>query len=123
MPSHTSAAIVALAIPLVSSAQPSVSFKRMASPTFVWDRDHGGDGRIAGTVKEAGSPLDLPVHRRVRLYRKIDGLLIREQWSAADGTYAFNNIVRTQLYYVLSFDHTGNYNGVIRDSLTPEAMP
>jgi hypothetical protein len=123
MATHTSAALAGQVVPLVASAQPAITFKKMAGAAFIGDRDHGGDGRIAGTVKEAGSPFDLAVVRRVRLHRKVNGMLIREQWSAADGTYAFNHIVRTQLYYVVSFDHLGNYNAVIKDGVTPEAMP
>lgn len=123
MATHTSAALTAQVFPLAASAQPAIGFKKLASPAFIGDRDHGGDGRIAGTVKEAGAPVDLPVVRRVRLHRKVDGMLIREQWSAMDGSYAFNNILRTQRYYVVGFDHLGNYNAVIKDGVTPEMMP
>lgn len=82
---------------------------------------HGGNGFISGTIKEAGIP-DAPVKREVRLHRKQDGMLIREQWSAAEGAYAFNNIA-IQPYYVFSFDQTGNYNGIIKDIIVPEVMP
>lgn len=82
-----------------------------------------GTGRITGTVKEAGLP-DLPVKRRVRLHRVTDGLLVREVWSAAGtGAYAFNNIDIATKFYVVSFDPYLNYNAVIKDAITPEAMP
>ncbi len=107
---------------LVATGWSTLTKAYKAAALFTKDTYHGGDGRIAGTVKEAGSPFDLAVRRRVRLYRKVDGLMIREQWSATDGAYSFDNIFRAQQYYVLSFDHTGNYNGVIKDSITPELM-
>lgn len=82
-----------------------------------------GVGRINGTVKEAGSP-DLPVSRRVRLIRQKDGLQIRELWSdPVTGAYDFQYIDELQLYTVLSYDHTGNYNAVVKASIIPELMP
>ncbi|MFC0349682.1 LamG-like jellyroll fold domain-containing protein [Undibacterium danionis] len=77
-----------------------------------------GYARIVGTVKEAHLPSDLPLSRRVRLYRKADGQLIDETWSDAAGNYAFTNLA-IQKYYVVAFDHTDNYNAVIKDSITP----
>ncbi len=123
MSTHTSAALYTGPLLLAGAGFPGVVPKSSVNATVIRDENHGGTGRIIGTVKEAGSPFDVAVQRRVRLHRKVDGMMIRETWSAADGTYAFNNIVRTQQYYVLSFDHTGDYNGVIKDSITPEAMP
>jgi hypothetical protein len=118
--SHTSVALVGRPMPLVTSVPPAVGIKITVPPIRLFDAFHSGTGRISGTVKEAGTP-DHAVKRRVRLHRKIDGLLIRETWSAADGTYTFGNIM-IQPYYVVSFDHTGNYNGVIKDSIVPEPI-
>lgn len=82
-----------------------------------------GIGRIKGTVKEAGSP-DRPVFRLVRLIRQKDGLKIREVWSdPVTGAYEFQYIDELQLYTVLSYDHTGNYNAVVKASIIPELMP
>lgn len=96
----------------------SLSFKSVIVQPSLKDFVHGGAGSISGTVKDPGSPSDIPEHRRVRLHRKIDGMLIRETWSAADGTYSFPHIA-VQSYYVTSFDHTGDYNAVIKDSIVP----
>jgi hypothetical protein len=85
------------------------------------DTYHGGRYKILGTVREAATPIDVPVVRKVRLHRKIDGMMIRQTWSAADGTYSFSDIA-SQLYYVVSFDHLANYNAVVKDAITPEAM-
>lgn len=118
-------AVTPMAVPAksVTGGNYVKAYKSMSKSVFARDMYFGGTGRIVGTVKEAGSPSDLAVVRRVRLYRKRDGVFVKETWSAADGSYAFNNIDATIQYYVLSFDHTGNYNGVIKDTITPEAMP
>lgn len=113
MASHSSATLLAYVTPATSSANtPAI---------MVRDMDNGGNGRIAGTVKEVGTP-DAPVIRRVRLYRKLDGMMLRETWSHADGAYSFTGIA-IQLCYVTAFDHTGNYNAVIKDSIMPEVTP
>lgn len=121
MPSHTSAALMGSCTLLVASGCPPITPKIRPILIMLYDTINGGNGRITGTVKEAGTP-DTPVHRRVRLHRRIDGMVLGETWSAADGSYVFNNIT-IQPYYVTSFDHTGNYNAVIKDSITPEVMP
>lgn len=119
MASHTTAGLTGVAIPLVTTRTWStLSYKKIGEAIFAADAWHGGKGVISGTVKESGSPA-APVVRRVRLYRKVDGLLVRETWSDAAGNYSFPNIA-VQLYYVLSFDHLGNYNAVVKDSITPE---
>ena len=83
-----------------------------------------GSGRVAGTVKEAATPSDLPLRRKVRLVDQRSGRIYGEMWSnAATGEYAFENIDETRTYYVISHDHTGNYNAVVKDGITPEAMP
>lgn len=87
----------------------------------VWTR---GNGRVAGTVKEASTPADLPLRRIVRLVNQRDGRIYGETWSdAATGEYVFENIDETQKYFVISHDHTANYNAVVKDGITPEAMP
>lgn len=93
-------------------------------PVSLFDVNHGGRGRIAGVVTREGTPSDIPVSRRVRLHREGDGLLIREVWSSpTDGSYTFDYILETQQYYVVAFDHTAFYNGVIADLITPDIIP
>lgn len=118
---HTSTTLVGRAMPLVKVEITALSYAALPPATKLFDAGYGGKGRIAGTVKEAGTP-DHAVTRRVRLHRKIDGMMLFETWSKPDGTYLFENIM-IQPYYVVSFDHTGNYNGVIKDSIIPEPMP
>lgn len=85
--------------------------------------EHGGTGRIAGSVKVDSSP-DYPVWRRVRLFDRRDGRLVREVWSdPVTGVYAFEYINPARLYVVVSYDHTGVYSAEALDSMTPEPMP
>ena len=87
------------------------------------DFEFGGSGRIAGTVKEDGTP-DVPVKRRVRLHREQDGLLVREVWShPTTGAYSFDYIDTTKRYTVITYDYEHDYRAVIADNITPEAMP
>ena len=82
-----------------------------------------GSYRITGTTKNKAMPSDIPVARRVRLHEQISGRLVRETWSdATTGAYSFTGL-RLTAYYVVSFDHTGTFGGVIADNLTPEPMP
>ena len=87
------------------------------------DFEFGGFGRIAGTVKEDGTP-DVPVKRRVRLHREQDGLVVREVWShPTTGAYSFDYIDATKRYTVITYDYEHDYRAVIADNITPEAMP
>lgn len=104
-------------------APPAVSFKTQDDLSKLFDLQHGGTGRIFGTVKVDSSP-DVPVHRRVWLMNQRDAVVIRETWSdGTTGEYEFTNIDETQKYSVISFDHTNNFRAVIADSVVPELMP
>ncbi len=86
------------------------------------DLERDGLGKVVGTTKNVGTP-NYPVSRRVRLLRKRDGLLAREVWSDAAGNYRFENVQHDIEYVVMSHDHTGLYNAVVADTVTPELMP
>lgn len=78
-----------------------------------------GPGVITGTTKNTGAP-PTPVRRRVRLYEQSSGRIVRETWSdATTGAYSFTGL-RLTAYYVVGFDHTGEFGGVLADNLTPE---
>lgn len=82
-----------------------------------------GRGRVAGTVKETGTP-NTPVHRKVRLIRERDGLLMREVWShPTTGAYSFDYVDELQKFTVLSYDHTGAFRAVVADGQIPELIP
>jgi hypothetical protein len=103
---------------------PAPAWKAVRSPagSLLFDAEHGGRGRIVGTVKAKGET-NYPVARRVRLLRKRDGALARETWSDAAGNYVFDHIRHDVVYILMSHDHTGLYNAVIDDAITPDLIP
>lgn len=84
------------------------------------DYVNGGAGRIAGVADRQGTPI-LPVRCRVRLHRRVDGLVVAETWSDASGNFHFHNIA-IQPYYITAFDPTGQSNAVIADLILPEPI-
>lgn len=75
----------------------------------------GGLFNVPGTTEVAGNP-DVPVKRRVVLFDAVTRLPARSLVSDASGAYVFNNVARGP-WFVVSFDHTGEYNAVIADNI------
>lgn len=121
LPSLTAAVLDKLSAPSAFSPPESRGgyLKGVAGYRDIYD---GGGGKIVGTVKEKHSPANLPLARRVRLHKTRDGRPLAETWSTAAGDYSFKYLDPMGNYYVVGFDHLGNYRGVIADNLTPEAM-
>lgn len=94
--------------------------RRHSQPALLKDMADGGDMHVYGTVTLVATGALLA--RKVRLYDKPSGRLLRETVSAENGAYAFEHL-RDGVYFVLAHDHTGNYNAVIADAVTPEPMP
>ena len=69
------------------------------------DVEFGGDGRIYGSVARKGTPSNIPMRRRVRLHRSVDGYLARETWSEVDGSYEFRDISMRYEWDVIAWDH------------------
>jgi hypothetical protein len=79
-----------------------------------------GLGTIAGTAKNIATPANAPVFRRIRLHEQVTGRFVRETWSdATTGAYSFTGL-RLTSYYIVGFDHTNTYGGVIETDVTPE---
>lgn len=123
-PAYSAAGVTSLLARKVFFAPPAVNIvgAAMLAANYL-DMEHGGAHRVVGTVKEKATPANVPVVRRVRLCRMRDGVFIRETWSAPDGSYVFDSIDGAETYYVVSFDHTGNFNAAVADRLVPEPMP
>jgi hypothetical protein len=80
--------------------------------------EYGGRGRIWGHVFVVVDGNDTPVSRRVTLHRQRDGKLISSIWSDPEsGYYEFPGLRTDIKYYILSFDHTGAFGGVIGDNV------
>lgn len=90
-------------------------------PNFIFDP--AACGRIDGSVKRKSDPANIPLHRRVRLYRDIDGMLIAETWSDATGHFSFDFIESNWTYTAIALDYEHNYRAVLADNLTPSVMP
>lgn len=88
----------------------------------VVDAYYGGAFRVTGSTTTAATPANVPVSRRVRLHDQVSGKLVRETWSDAAGLYAFERIA-AGVYFVIAFDHTGLYGGVVETDLVAEPMP
>ncbi len=83
------------------------------------DEYDGGALQISGTVMLDDTP-DVPVRRKVRLFEKQSGRLVRETFSdPVTGAYSFDRL-KYQKYFVVSHDHALEYNAVIKDEITPE---
>ena len=91
------------------------SYPRTTGAYFRHDVIDGGAYRIAGNVAIDGTP-SVPVKRRVRLFQRLTGRLVREVWSATDGTFAFEKIALGE-YLVISDDYTRLYNAVVADAV------
>ena len=92
----------------------------LLSPIFRRDMANGGNLHIYGTTTLQAT--GLPVSRKVRLFDRRCGILISEMVSDESGHYEFARL-RAGDYFVIAHDHTGNYNAVIADAVTAEAMP
>lgn len=98
---------------------PSPGLTKAAALAGSKDIYYGGNGQIVGTTKNTP---DAAVSRRVRLHESRSGHLIREGWSDTAGNYSFTDLNRDYTYYVVGFDHTDQYQGVVADKLIPEVM-
>lgn len=79
----------------------------VAGATAHYDTADGGPFRVAGTVVIDGTPAT-PAARRVRLFDVASGRMVRQQWSASDGTYEFTKL-RAGPWMVVVDDHTQTY--------------
>ena len=105
----------------------SVHISRYAPPAFhiAHARPSSSDGiahgtaTISGGVYEKASP-NIPMSRQVRCFDLQTGRLVGSTWSATDGAYTIGGLAPARMYFVVSHDHTGTYNAVIRDRILAE---
>lgn len=86
------------------------------------DTEFGGSGRIYGSVARKATPSNTPMSRRVRLHRSVDGCLVRETWSKADGSYRFDEINERYEYDVIVWDHEFQEFSTVANNQLAEPM-
>lgn len=77
-----------------------------------------GIGRLRGFTLDYVNPLNKPYRCRVRLVREVDGLQVRELWTAADGSYDFQWIDELQSYTVIAYYLAHGKRAVVTDGLS-----
>lgn len=85
-------------------------------------------GRLHGTTKEAGSP-DAPVRRRVQIIAAENNShghvfpnsnsSVTWTWADEAGNWEVRNLDPTLKYHAIAYDHTGQYDPVIKLNLVP----
>ena len=80
--------------------------------------DNGPHSTPVGSTSKVGTPANTPGSYRVHLHDQPTGRLVRTTWStpASTGQYRFHGL-RAGTYYVVAFDHTGQYNGTIETDI------
>ena len=84
----------------------------------VRDAEFGGRGVIYGAVTDDRTKA--PMQCRVRLRRSRDGLLAREVWSKADGSYRFDGINERYEYDIEAWDHEKAYFSMVANNQLAE---
>lgn len=107
----------------IAGETPPVAATNSIAKTPSLDMQDGGNGRIYGTVKQKIGTGVTPLRRRVVLIHQRSQRMVRETWSdPATGAYQFAGINTSEVYYTATFDHEGNFRGVVADNLKPEPM-
>ena len=85
-------------------------------------------GVLSGTTVIAGLP-DAPVRRRVQIVEATSnahglvfptiGSHVAWTWASDSGEWSFDRLNPERRYHVIAYDHTGQYDPVIKMNLTP----
>ena len=114
--------VVLLTLRVAPSAGAAASYSgpKLLSLQKSGDYIHGGVGFIDGTVEEKATP-NIPLRRRVRLHRDVDGMMVRETWShATTGAYTFTDINPAYTYTVVAYPVTGeNLPALVHHGVIP----
>lgn len=85
-------------------------------------------GVLSGTTAIAGLP-DAPVRRRVQIVEATSnahahvfptvGEFVAWTWAGDSGEWSFDRLNPASRYHVIAYDHTGQYDPVIKLNLVP----
>ena len=84
------------------------------------DRVFGGNGQFSNPPNDPITLDGLPYRTRLRVFDERSGLLVREAWSAADGTWTISYLNRNRTYLVVCYDAA--YPAQAYDHQTPDPM-
>ena len=109
-----------LGLDILPPVQPVDAFRVRSTYADIGRKDleWGGMGRVRGFTLDYVNPVNKPYPCRVRLVRDLDGMVIREAWSGADGGYDFQHIDESQSYSVIAYYLAHGKRAVISDGLT-----
>ena len=97
---------------------------RLVPPIKVGRKDYlsgvrgAGNGRLRGFTLDYVNPLNKPYRSHVRLIRESDGMVVRDAWTGADGSYDFQWIDELQSYTIVAYYVAHGKQAVITDGLT-----
>lgn len=82
-----------------------------------------GNGYLAGESPGLLTVAGSPASRRIDVYEIVTGILVASKISGLDGSWRVNNLNPARRYRVIAYDHTLQFNAVIRDNITPAVGP
>lgn len=100
------------------STEARVLYQR--NPRFTRDMLDGGDGQFSNPLNDPITLESVPYRAKLRVFEEKSGRLIRETWSAEDGTWLVPYLNRNQTYLVVCYDAT--YPALAYDHQTPDPM-
>lgn len=71
---------------------------------YVRDVVHGGDDQFTNPANDPITLNNSPYQARLRVFDERTGHLVREAWSAADGTWTIQYLNRARTYLVVAYD-------------------
>ena len=89
-------------------------------PRYSRDMVNGGDGQFANPPNAPVTLNHMPYQTRIRVFDARSCLLVREGWSAADGTWTIPYLNRAVQYMVVCYD--GEYPPQAYTNQTPDPM-
>jgi hypothetical protein len=81
----------------------------------------GGNGQFGNPVNDPITLDNAPYRAKLRVFDERTGILAREAWSNADGTWTIAWLNRSREYLVVCYDAT--YPALAYDHQTPDPMP
>jgi len=120
LPYSSTSAVRLATVNRAEAAPQNASRMHLVGAAKFLDAEFGGRGLLYGVVREHQS--QRLQQRRVRLFRSRDGYLVREVWSAADGSYRFEDINERYEYDIEAWDHEKNYFSAVANNQIPEVV-